>query len=329
MRPPRFWFRSPDRPGFFAGLLSPLAWAYAAAGKRRASRTGERASVPVICVGNLNAGGTGKTPTVIALLEYLAARGIKAHALSRGYGGNQSGPVLVDPARHAAAEVGDEPLLVAAFAPGWVARDRVAGARAAVDAGAGAVVLDDGFQDPGLEKELSILVVDAGQGFGNGRVIPAGPLREPVSEGLKRADIVLVIGSDDENRKLHGTWPELAGKPVIEGKLVPLLTGMDWKGARVLAFAGIGRPEKFFQTLRELGAEIVQKHALADHAPLGEALLKRLQAEAKARSAQLVTTEKDSVRLPKAWNARVLTLPVRLEVDDWAVLEGKLADLGL
>jgi tetraacyldisaccharide 4'-kinase len=308
-------------------VLAPLAALWTAVTRARLRRPGERVGVPVICVGNLTVGGAGKTPTVIALAQWLVARGVAPHVISRGYGGSLPGPVRVDERRHSAAEVGDEPLLIAPFAPVWVARDRLAAARAAVEDGAEVILMDDGLQNPGLAKDLSIVVVDAGFGFGNGRVMPAGPLREPVVDGLKRADLVLAIGSAEECGRLMAEWPELAARDRVTGRLEPLLTGMRWLGLRALAFAGIGRPEKFFATLRGLGAEVVAAHAFPDHAAYPPMLLSRLTAEAKARGAQLVTTEKDAVRMPPAMRRQVLALPVRLQIDDWSAVDRALERL--
>ena len=319
MREPGFWYRPA---GWQSALLTPLAWVYSGLTARRVRQaptyTGK---VPVICIGNINAGGTGKTPTCIALAQYLQQRNHKVHIVSRGYGGTLQGPTQVDEANHSADQTGDEPLLLSAFAPTWIAKDRAAGVRAAEAAGATVILLDDGFQNPSVSKALTVVVVDATRGFGNGRVIPAGPLREPVDTGLKRADIALLIGD--------GEVPELRGRALTNGRLVPLQTGMTWTGLRVLAFAGIGNPSKFFATLRDLGAEIIKSEPLEDHQPLTPALMKRLETEAKAQVAQLVTTEKDAVRLPDVFRSKVLTVPIRLEIEDWAQFDAAFEKVGL
>ena len=308
MRPPEFW----QHDGGAGRLLAPLGAVYAAAGRwRRRHQAPFDPGVPVVCVGNVTAGGTGKTPAALALAALLAEGGRRVAFVSRGHGGRERGPLSVDPARHDAAAVGDEPLLLAARAPTWIARDRAAGARAAAAAGADVIVLDDGHQNASLVKRLSLLVVDAGYGIGNGRVHPAGPLREPWQEGLERADALLLVGPADGEPP--APLPALpADLPVLRARLEPLPDAMALAGQRVLAFAGIGRPAKFFATLRGLGAEIAAAHAFADHHRFAPERIMALVEEAHALGAVPVTTEKDHVRLPA--EARAMVRPVRVEL---------------
>lgn len=325
MKTPLFWHQPS---GVLSSLLRPLGAVYARATAQRVAREPEHhAAVPVICIGNINAGGTGKTPTAIAVAQRLIARGQTPHIVSRGYGGSLRGPVKIDSQAHDSTAVGDEPLLLAAFAPTWVSKDRAAGVRAAEAGGANVVLLDDGFQNPAVRKDLNIVVVDAVVGFGNGHVIPAGPLREPSAIGLLRANLLLTIGPAKARAAFAVQLPPTCER--IDGTLRPLPTGMPWRGMRALAFAGIGHPEKFFATLRDQGVEVVRGEALEDHQPLTDTLMTRLETEAKTRGLNLVTTEKDAARLPQRFRKQVLTLPVRLELDDWEPLDAKLAALGL
>ena len=327
MRVPPWWY---GEGGVRARLLAPLGLVYAGLTARRLARgVPYRAGVPVICVGNLDAGGSGKTPVVMALAQRLSARGVEVHVVSRGHGGRLAGPVRVA-ASHSAEEVGDEPLLLSAFAPVWVAKDRAEGVRAAEAAGAQAILLDDGFQNPSVARDLSLVVVDAARGWGNGRAIPAGPLRETVGAGLRRADLLISLGDAPAQEAFAARWGQaLGGVPHLRAELRPLPTGMPWQGIRALAFAGIGQPEKFFATLRALGTDVVATQALDDHQPFTRPLLQRLEADGKRLVAQLVTTEKDAVRLPPEMRARVLTLPVRLHLEDWGPLDAALDRLGL
>lgn len=312
---PDFW----ARPGLVSTLLQPLAWGYAASSAARIAWTRPwRAAVKVICIGNLVVGGAGKTPVALSLAARLSASGRAPHILSRGYGGRLEGPVRVDPARHQADDVGDEPLLLAASAPTWVARDRRAGAEAAISAGAKLLLLDDGHQNPRLAKDLSLLVVDGEYGFGNGSVLPAGPLREPIAAGLARAQAVVLLGEDRA-----GIAPLLAGRPLLRARLVPEHAA-GFAGRSIVAFAGIGRPAKFFATLEGCGAQLVARHGFPDHHPYREAELRRLQQEADASRALLVTTAKDAVRLPPSWRARIAVLRVAIAWEDERALDALL-----
>jgi len=317
---PRHWYRPP---GLLSTLLSPLGALYAA-GTARKLRRGAKIDpgVPVICVGNLTAGGTGKTPVVMDLAARLAGR--TPHILSRGYGGTVEGPHQVDPIRDRATDVGDEPVLLSGFAPVWVAHDRALGAEKAVAEGAGVLILDDGFQNASLAYDLSIIVVDAGRGFGNGQVIPAGPLREPIANGLARADLLVLIGSEEARYVFQQKWGARISLPQAQARLEPLPTGIDLNGQKVIAFAGIGDPEKFFATLRGVGAKIERAIALGDHQPLTPALMRRIEQDADARRLPIVTTEKDACRLPVAFRQKIITLPVRVRFDDDTPLRAAL-----
>ncbi len=320
MRAPEFW-HAPGAGGA-AALLSPLAAAYGALARLRDwGTTAWRAPVPVLCVGNLTVGGAGKTPTVLALAGYLKAQGLEVACLSRGYGGRERGPLLVDPDRHKAGDVGDEPLLLARVAPTWIARDRRDGARAAIAEGADIVVLDDGLQNPGLRKDLSLVVIDGGYGFGNGRMLPAGPLREPIGRGLARAGAVVLIGED--TRGVADTLPP--GLPVLRARLEPDETALRLRDRSVAAFAGIGRPAKFFQTLRDIGAEVTEVTEFADHHPYTEGEIMRLAESAQRRAATLVTTAKDFVRLPESTRALAVAVGVRLRFAEPEALDRLLA----
>jgi len=312
MKAPEFW----QTGGALAMILSPLGALYALAGRARATMARPyHAPVPVICVGNLTMGGTGKTPVSIDLLQRIAARGIVAHAVTRGYGGTEKGPHRIDLRTDGPKRVGDEPLLLAAHAPTWVARDRAAGIGAAVAAGAGAIVTDDGFQNPGFAKHLGIVVVDGEAGFGNGRVFPAGPLREPVARGLSRADAMVIMGQGDA--------PAFAGQ-TLRATLEPRASGMSLEGAQVLAFAGIGRPEKFFATVRRCGAEIVDSEGFPDHHAYTGSMVNRLLARAGEQGLTVVTTEKDMVKMPPSVRGRVWPVPVGVAWGDAAAVEALL-----
>ncbi len=309
MKPPSFWRKD----GALATLLSPLGCLYALGGAARLKYGASfDARVPTICVGNLTLGGAGKTPVVREIASILAASGKRIAILSRGHGGSAQGPIRVDPAMHAAATVGDEPLLLATSAPVYVAKDRAAAARAALAEGADCLLLDDGFQSPALKKSFSIIVVDGGAGLGNGRVFPAGPLREPPSWGLARANAIVMIGAD-----VTGFAARHAGdKKLLHATLAPV--SRELAGAKVFAFAGIGRPEKFFTSLRDLGCTLAQTREFADHHTYARGEIEAVLRDAAQAGAKPVTTEKDLVRIPPDLRSAIATLNVRLVPSDSA-----------
>ena len=313
MRAPGFWWREP---GVASALLSPFAAIYGAVAARRLAQPGARVGIPVICVGNPTVGGAGKTPAAIAIARLLIAAGEKPFLLTRGYGGALTGPVLVAPT-HRAAEVGDEPLLLARVAPTVVARERVTGARCAEQQGASVIVMDDGFQNPSLAKDFSLLVIDGMRGVGNGRVLPAGPLRAPLDIQLARADALLLVGGESA---AAGAATRSRAIPVFRGTLDPDPdTVALLRGRRVLAFAGIGDPEKFFATLQAVGIEAPLRRNFGDHHRYDVGEARALMHEAEQHGLDLVTTEKDHARLSgeaalEALAVRARALPVTMEI---------------
>ena len=305
MRPPEFWRgRRASWPApMLELLLTPASWLYAAAAARRQQKPGLRLPIPVISVGGATVGGSGKTPAARAVRARLSAMGLISATLSRGHGGAQTGPLQVDPARHTARDVGDEPLLHASDGPAWIARDRARGGLAAVAAGAQVLVLDDAHQNPALVKDLRLLVLDGAEGLGNGRVLPAGPLREPLGHALERADCILA--------PLGAALPATE-KPVLRTRLAaphPAPSGP------LLAFAGIAFPERFAESLRQAGGEVLDLAPFPDHHPFSNADLRLLERMAQERGARLVTTEKDHARLTREWRARAACFGVRLEFE--------------
>ena len=321
MRAPEFW--GGDGSGLLPLLLSPIAALYGAATARRMTQPGWRAPVPVICCGNATAGGAGKTTVALDLGQRLANRGVAVHFLLRGYGGRLKGPVQVDPVAHDSQAVGDEALLLAAERPAWISADRGVGARAAVAAGAQTIILDDGLQNPTLEKDLSLLIIDGTFGFGNNRIIPAGPLREPVAAAAARCRAAVIVG-EDETDAAALLPPRM---PVLRAHLRPGPEAAMLAGQPVHAFCGIANPKKFFATLQEAGAVVAGRSAFADHYPFDAGDMRDILAEAETLRAIPVTTRKDFVRIPPAFRSRVTVVTIRLEWEDTAAIEALLDPL--
>ena len=325
LKPPAFWYDNEAQgAGLCRALLSPFGMAYGWASRQRFDLYYPVPMArPVICVGNLVAGGAGKTPVAMSLVDMLQGAGHNPHLLSRGYGGSEEGPIQVSPDRDTAADVGDEALLLVTKAPTWVSRNRALGAQAAIDTGASVVIMDDGYQNPAIYKDFSLLVIDGGAGFGNGKIIPAGPLREDLAFGLSRADAIAVIGEDTQN--VLKTVSNHTGKPVYTGRLKPDEQNPDLFGKRIYAFAGIGRPEKFRESLIEAGAVVDVFAAFPDHCAYEEKDLGELMQEADSKSAIVVTTAKDHVRLPPALKERVQIFGVHVV---WDQAEDLAAHIG-
>lgn len=316
LKPPAFW-RNPEA-HLLPALLWPVEKLVIRIARQRQTRPGWRAAVPVLCCGNVTVGGTGKTPVVMDLAQRLIRRGRTPHILARGYGGHVPEGTRVDLTRHKAVDVGDEPLLLAGVCPVWVGGDRILSARRAIEAGADCLLMDDGFQNPGLHKMVSVLVVDGGAGIGNGHVLPAGPLREPLADALARSTAVLVTGEDST-----GLLPTLreSGLPVIQAFFAQSAGVAALLDRPCFAFAGLGRPEKFFDTLRAAGVTLAGQRAFPDHHPYRARDLARLEDEARAYGALLVTTPKDHVRLPPEFLSRVSCVGVDLIWQDEAMPE--------
>lgn len=324
MRPPKFWeaeVSGRDAVPVLRMLLAPVSWGYAwAAAHRQRTTITRHAPIPVVCIGNFTVGGAGKTPISRAIRAKL---GEHAHTLSRGYGGRIAGPLRVT-ADMDAREVGDEPLLHARDGAAWIARDRLAGALAAAQAGARAIVMDDGFQNPALGKDLSIVVVDPVFGVGNGKVFPAGPLRERLTAGIARADAIVFLDSPHDGEAPARAWLNGFTKPILRARLEP--TGALPAG-KLVAFAGLARPEKFFDTLTALGGDLADALPFGDHHVYSEDDLSSLAQTAEEDGAKLITTEKDAARLSPPWRERVAVLPVAARFEDEAQLDALLAPI--
>ncbi|MES2601710.1 MAG: tetraacyldisaccharide 4'-kinase [Pseudomonadota bacterium] len=328
MREPTFWYRPPS---WISRLLAPFGAIYGAVTAQRMTRDGASAGLPVLCVGNYHVGGAGKTPATLALVKLLREMGEKPFVVSRGYGGSQQGPVRVDHLAHTASDVGDEPLMMTSSVPVIVSRDRVAGAAMARAQGASVVLLDDGFQNPALAKDASLIVIDAGRGVGNGGVFPAGPLRAPLESQIARTDALIVIGTGDAANDIAARVLR-QGSPVLRARLVPDEVSVDkLRGQRVLAFAGIGDPARFFATLRACGVDVAGERSFADHHPFTPDELGQLVSDAASQSLMLLTTEKDMARIRSDARFRdqangIATFPVTLDFDDAAMLRNFVAE---
>ena len=312
LKTPEFWYKDEKPPSG----LKPAAWVYDGISRiHRKCTSAHQVSKPVICVGNITMGGSGKTPVAISIAEILKDLGYLPHFLSRGYGGCEKGPYHIQTETDLVKDVGDEPLLLSKHAPCWIAKDKLAGARAAIEAGAGSVVMDDGYQNPSLKKDISLLVIDGVRGFGNGCVFPAGPLRETPSRALARASACVILNASQDQKDdwrrmfetLSFTRPVFFADFKVEASI---------KGERLVGFAGLGIPHKFYDTLIAAGADVKDFFPFPDHHNYSEKDLRALTRSAKSHKASLITTEKDMVRLPGEMKNHIKTLPISLQWHD-------------
>ncbi|MBT8471799.1 MAG: tetraacyldisaccharide 4'-kinase, partial [Marinicaulis sp.] len=304
IREPWFWRSQSATARAIQTALSPLSAVYDLGQRARAAMTTpKRAPVPVICVGNATLGGVGKTPFAIALAILLKERSVKAHFLTRGYGGRLKGPIKVNPATHNFEDVGDEALLLARTAPTWVSANRPAGAELAAK-DADMIIMDDGFQNPTIHKDCSILLMSK-TAIGNKKIFPAGPMREPMSRAVARSTLRVIIANNDDETAASGDVHTAITRPV--NAPTP---------QSVIAFCGIGAPEKFFRTLRGQSFEVAQTAAFADHHPYTSADITALRKLAQKNKAALITTEKDAVRLPPEFRDDILVLPITMEIKE-------------
>ncbi len=322
MKPPEYWERG--RGGLMSALLSPVGWLYGVGTQiNQSAATPIQASAPVLCIGNAIAGGAGKTPIAIDIGKRLLGAGVNAQYLSRGYGGSEQGPHLVDPKSDNANRVGDEPLLLAQIAPTWISKDRVKGAIAMIKAGAKTILMDDGFQNPSLLKDISLCVIDGTYGIGNGRVIPAGPLREEFEHSLQKSNAIVVMGIDHAGiaELIKTIAPDVL---LLKAKITAQPTDFNILNQPIHAFAGIGHPKKFFNMLEDLGCDVAKMTPFADHHAYKDTELSQLIDAAKTDKALLLTTKKDYVRLDSKWKSAVKPLEISLTWEDEALLTALL-----
>ena len=314
MKTPKFW----SSRGLLSTLLVPVSIFYDMVNTfKHAKVRPVRFPVPMICIGNLTAGGAGKTPTALYIGKRLKTKGVNAFFLSRGYGGKLEGPVLVNQKKHQAIHVGDEPLLLAEILPTVVAKNRVSGANYAISKGAQAIIMDDGFQNRSIIKNLSLLVVDGLRGFGNGRLIPAGPLRERPQEGYKRAHAVIVMN------KTTGTPKLPTDRPAFYARTFPK-DSANFKGKKLFAFCGLAYPQKFFEMLGTTGARVMKEVAFADHYQYTPLDMRKLLLQSYVESAILVTTAKDFVRIPERFRDSVAVFDMDVEFEEPAIFDSVL-----